>query len=138
MFFPYTSLTHVHLCRVSLPPLPRPLSLPDGPILFFPYTSSLTHVHLCRVSLPPLPRPLSLLDGPILFFPYTSSLTHDDLVVSQLIQALKKENFDLKLRLYMEQKEREVRFLATIPFEASVLKSTVYLPCILSAGAIRC
>lgn len=26
----------------------------------------------------------------------------------QLIQELKKENFDLKLRLYMEQKEREV------------------------------
>lgn len=26
----------------------------------------------------------------------------------QLIQDLKKENFDLKLRLFMEQKEREV------------------------------
>lgn len=26
-----------------------------------------------------------------------------------MIQEIKKENFDLKLRLYMEQKEREVR-----------------------------
>jgi len=30
------------------------------------------------------------------------------LIFLQLIQELKKENFDLKLRLYMEQKEREV------------------------------
>ena len=30
------------------------------------------------------------------------------IIYFQLIQELKKENFDLKLRLYMEQKEREV------------------------------
>ena len=30
------------------------------------------------------------------------------IIYFQLIQELKKENFDLKLRLYMEQKEKEV------------------------------
>lgn len=29
---------------------------------------------------------------------------------AQMVQDLKKENFDLKLRLYMEQKENEVRY----------------------------
>ena len=43
------------------------------------------------------------------------------IIYFQLIQELKKENFDLKLRLYMEQKEREVshcgvRVLVWLPF----------------------
>ena len=47
---------------------------------------------------------------------------HNNLpVIFQLIQELKKENFDLKLRLYMEQKEREVgRLLARCNLHKSI------------------
>ena len=33
----------------------------------------------------------------------------DFIFTFQMVQDLKKENFDLKLRLYMEQKQNEVR-----------------------------
>ena len=36
-------------------------------------------------------------------------ITVDFIFMFQMVQDLKKENFDLKLRLYMEQKQNEVR-----------------------------
>ena len=38
-----------------------------------------------------------------------------------MVQDLKKENFDLKLRLYMEQKQNEVLFLRLLSFSTFLI-----------------